>query len=336
MQESLPAEIKKFSYQQTDYISWLKEFAAAIGCEVKNNSLTLLPAIGQGNAKAYFLEKGFTACVNNYKLSEDYLFTRYPSDNDGVLIYLYHFETMSPIEFKLADVSINIDNGSYYTLRVTNAQTLQQLRFSKTTMIRGISIYLENEWITKNFSHRLLEIINYLQQVNYLKQFVNARQQRLLNEILNIPADHPYPAVFIRSRILRILDKVLENFQHRYIAESPEKINESDFTTLQNVEAILTLNYDQLFPGIEKLSRISLMSESKLKKLFKQSYGLGLHEYFQKNRMHRAREHIISGKLSISAVGAKLGYQNLSNFSSAFRKEFHCLPSELNIIPLEN
>lgn len=48
--------------------------------------------------------------------------------------------------------------------------------------------------------------------------------------------------------------------------------------------------------------------------------------------MHIAKEHILSRKYSISEVGTKLGYQNLSNFSTAFRKEFNCLPSELNIM----
>lgn len=71
------------------------------------------------------------------------------------------------------------------------------------------------------------------------------------------------------------------------------------------------------------------MSESKLKKLFKVSFGMGLYEYFQKNRMHRAKEHILSGKYSITEVGMRLGYQNISNFSAAFRKEFQCLPSEV-------
>ncbi|MCW3090666.1 MAG: hypothetical protein JWP81_1735 [Ferruginibacter sp.] len=336
MLNDLPAEIKKFSYQQTDYPSWLKEFATAVGGKVKSNSLTLSPDNGEGKSTAYCIEKGFTACVNSYCLSEDYLFTRHPSDVYGVIIYLYHFNTLQPIEFKLADASIKIEDGSYCTLRIINAQTLQHIEFSKTTTVRGISIFLENDWIAKNLSNGILEVFDYLGQVNYFKQFVSVKQQRLMNEILNLSPDHPYPEVFIRSRLLRILDKVLENLLHRDISELPEKINENDFTTLQKIEAILTLNYNENFPGIEKLSRISLMSESKLKKLFKQSYGMGLYEYYQKNRMHRAKEHIKSGKYSISEVGVKLGYQNLSNFSTAFRKEFNCLPSELNIVQSAN
>ncbi len=331
MLKDLPDEIKKFSYKQTDSYNWLKQFAGLLGCELKGNSLSFSSALGKGDLTAFFFEKGLTACVNKYQLNEDYLFTRQPTDKFGVIIYLFHFQTIDPIEYKLDDVAINYDRGSLYTLRIINSQTLQQFKFGKTTAVRGISIFLENEWIEKNLNHRILDVINYLQEVNYFKEFINAKQQRLMDEILNVPDTHPYAEVYIRSRILRILDKLLENFLKRDISESPERIIEEDFFTLQKIEVILTKNFDEGFPGIEKLSKVSLMSESKLKKLFKQSFGMGLYEYFQKNRMHIAREQIISRKYSISEVGINLGYQNLSNFSTAFRKEFNCLPSELDI-----
>jgi AraC-like DNA-binding protein len=331
MLNNLPADIKKFSYKQADYLSWVNELAVAIGCPAKDNTVVLLPEVGQGYSSAFFLEEGCTACVNNFKLNKEYLFTRQSSDNFGVIIYLYHFQTMAPVQYKLDGHSTYLDMGSHFELRITNSQTEQHLIFGKTTYVKGISIFLENGWIAKNLSHQIMEVFNYLQKVNYFKQFVNAKQQRLMNEIMNVPANHPYPDVFIRSRILRILDKLLETFLQRDISESPEKINEDDFGTLQKIEVILTKSYDQAFPGIEKLSRLSLMSESKLKKLFKQFFGMGLYEYYQKNRMHMAKELILSRKYSISEVGTKLGYQNLSNFSTAFRKEFNTLPSELNI-----
>ena len=322
----------EFTYKQTGYLNWLKEFANVLNIKAIDNTITLSDATGQGNSSAFSIDEGFTACVNNFKLNEDYVLKRYPTDSYGVIIYLYHFETLDNVEFKLNDVAINFDNGNHYALRIISAKTEQQLKFGKTTAVRGISIYLENEWIIKNLNHKVLEVFNYLDEVNYFKEFINAKQLRLMEEILNVSADHAYSEIFIKSRILRIIDKLLENFLQRDISESPEKINEDDFKVLQQVELILTSSYDEAFPGIEKLSKLSFMSESKLKKLFKQSFGMGLHEYFQKNRMHRAKEFIISRKYSITEVGTKLGYQNLSNFSSAFRKEFNCLPSEIPVL----
>ena len=333
MFKNLPPTIRMFDYVQGDYIRWVKDLAVALGGQEKDNTILLSPEIGQGYSSSFFLEEGCTACVNNFRLNEDYLFARHPSDKFGVIIYLYYFQTMAPVQYQLGDHSTHLDTGSHYELRITNAQTAQQLKFGKTTSIKGISIFLESEWMEKNLGNKIKDVFDYLQKVNYFKQFVNAKQQRLMNEILHVPAGHSFPGVYVRSRILRILDKLLETFLQRDISESPEKINEDDFVTLQKIEIILTKSYEQAFPGIEKLSRLSLMSESKLKKLFKQFFGMGLYEYYQKNRMHMAKELILSRKYSISEVGTKLGYQNLSNFSTAFRKEFNSLPSELNITP---
>lgn len=330
MLNTCPAHIKKFTYTQTDYLNWIKDFAAAFGYQHEDNSVSFNFAGIQSKASAYFIEDGFTACVNNFQINEDCLFARQPSEKFGVIIHLYFYQAPGQIEYKLGDVFSTLENGSYYTLRLINAQTAQQLKFDQATVLRGISISLENCWITKNFSHRIMEVFTYLKKVNYFKEFINAKHQRLMNEILDVPDNHPYRNIYIKSRIWRIVDRLLENLLQRDISESPEKINEEDFINLQKIETLLTKSYDQVFPGIEKLSRISLMSESKLKKIFKEAFGMGLYEYFQKNRMHIAKEHIISGKYSISEVGIILGYQNLSNFSTAFRKEFNCLPSELD------
>ena len=82
-------------------------------------------------------------------------------------------------------------------------------------------------------------------------------------------------------------------------------------------------------PTISQLARDAAMSPSKLKKQFKDVFGLPVYEYFQKKRMQKARELLLEGNRSIKSVGMELGFSNLSNFSMAFRKEFGKLPSEM-------
>ena len=167
-----PADIKEFNYMQKDYLAWLNELATALGSVVKENVLSLSPEIGAGYSASFFIEEGCTACVNNFQLSEEYHFNRTPSDNFGVIIYLYHFQTLDRVHYKLEEHAAFLDIGSHFELRVTNSQTSQQLKFGKTTHVKGISIFLENEWISRNLSHRLTDVFNYLQKVNYFNQFV--------------------------------------------------------------------------------------------------------------------------------------------------------------------
>jgi AraC-like DNA-binding protein len=104
--------------------------------------------------------------------------------------------------------------------------------------------------------------------------------------------------------------------------------SQKDFHSLITIEHQLLNNYGSEFPSIENLAKAAYMSESKLKKLFKQAYGMAIYQYYQKNRMHKAKELLVSKKYTITQVGAMLGYQNMSNFSVAFKKEFNVLPSE--------
>ena len=327
--ENACSEPIEFRYVQKNYIEWIKEFANATGQTVKNNAIYFQQAAGHGFSKSYFIEEGFTFGVQNYRLSNNTVFIREPAHKFGVIIYLFHFDVHQPLEFKINDLSVNVGVGQYYTLRVINAQTLHTLKLSKQTFVKGISIYLEEKWIKRNITSKVFEVFNYLEQANYFKEFINARQQKLMSEIVNVESDHPFRDVYVKSRVLRLVDKLFQSFTERDISEMPERLSEKDFETVQKIEYNLIHNYRESFPSIEKLAKLALMSESKLKRIFKQSFGMGMYEYFQKNRMHKAREMILTGKLSVTEAGIMLGYQNLSNFSVAFKKEFNSLPSEI-------
>jgi transcriptional regulator GlxA family with amidase domain len=58
-------------------------------------------------------------------------------------------------------------------------------------------------------------------------------------------------------------------------------------------------------------------------------YGLPIYEYYQKNRMIRARSLLLEGRYAIKEVGIMVGYSNLGHFAGSFRKEFGLLPSEV-------
>lgn len=106
-------------------------------------------------------------------------------------------------------------------------------------------------------------------------------------------------------------------------------ISAGDLESMKKIHNILITNYQQEFPSIHTLAKWALMSESKFKKLFKRVFGAGPFEYYQKNRMQKAKELLMEGHYSISQIGNMLGYQNLSNFSCSFKKEFSVLPSNI-------
>ena len=320
----------KFEYQQTNYPDWLRQYASATGNTAKDGENVVAVPVGKnGFSRAYHFENGFSSVVHNYQVQQDKLFIRRPGNEFGIIIHFSQFETARPIEFTINNFSHTIDPGSYNLLSVLNAQSSQRFGFSSGTKYKGVGIFLEDNWIRQNLSAAALNGLEHLKSAIYYKGFIQAKQQKLISEVTSIAEDHPYPYLFTKSRIYRLLDKMFEDFSTGVYKELNEKLSLTDFELLQKVESTLSDNFPGPFPSIEKLSKLALMSESKLKRLFKQAYGMGMYEYFQKNRLHKAKELLLAETHTITEVGIMLGYQNLSNFSAAFRKEFNCLPSEM-------
>ena len=72
-----------------------------------------------------------------------------------------------------------------------------------------------------------------------------------------------------------------------------------------------------------------MMSTTKLKTKFKQVYGMKLYEFYNRNRLEKAKEMLKSGHYSVKQVGYDIGFSNLSNFAKAFKKEFGMLPKDM-------
>ncbi len=74
-------------------------------------------------------------------------------------------------------------------------------------------------------------------------------------------------------------------------------------------------------------SRMKL-SRNKLHYGFKQCFGVSIHEYQTERRMHAALKLIQETTLAIGDIAARLGYEEPTNFTVAFKKHFALLPRE--------
>ncbi len=188
---------------------------------------------------------------------------------------------------------------------------------------------MDEDWLTTNIKDFATYRNEMPRQKSCVVDFISAKQRKIISDIFDGSEKSPLTELYIKSRVLRLTEQYLTALCRRGLASVPEFTNQKDFQSLLKVENELLQNYSSQFPSIVSLAKTALMSESKLKKLFKKAFGLAPYEYYQKNRMHRAKEMLRTRKHSVTQVGGMLGYQNMSNFSAAFKKEFNCLPSHV-------
>jgi AraC-like DNA-binding protein len=316
-----------YSYCQPDLKNWLHCFSSHYDAELLDDRFEYPENFAKGYAKVHLIEPGFSYRLVNYKLNTDFEYKCEPATDFSLLIYFYQVNSADNIFFEVGENNMELDGKAYRAIIMTNSRVKQRLCFKKGTEVKGLTIQLSDTWLNEKIQTANKKGYDLLKQNNFLQDVISAKHQKILSDIFN-HEESSVPALFINSRVLRLLEGFMENVLKRNMVEPMLSISSKDFESILKIEGLLLENYGEVFPKIEKLARIALMSESKLKKIYKQAFGMGLYEYYQKNRMHKAKELLNSGEYTVSQVGAMLGYHNLSNFSASFKKEFNQLPRD--------
>lgn len=109
--------------------------------------------------------------------------------------------------------------------------------------------------------------------------------------------------------------------------EPVNKFHIDDIKAIYKIKDYLHSNLNNA-SNIANLAIEAGMSESKLRKLFKQTFGIGIFEYHQSIRIQEAARLLKEERLSVSEVGYQLGYTNLSYFSRVFEKYMGMKPKK--------
>lgn len=79
---------------------------------------------------------------------------------------------------------------------------------------------------------------------------------------------------------------------------------------------------------IDDLARECGLSASRLRALFKQVFGVTIHQYHQDVRLDVARTYLQEGEKTMSMIAMDLGFSSASHFSATFKKKYGMTPRE--------
>ncbi|MBX5437973.1 MAG: helix-turn-helix transcriptional regulator [Thermoflavifilum sp.] len=159
---------------------------------------------------------------------------------------------------------------------------------------------------------------------------VNTRITSLLHHLLHHPYEGLDEQLYVQSKALELL--VLSREQIRQITPRKTKprflTHPEDRQKIFQVRDIMLQHLDEPLT-IRELSRKVAMNECYLKKGFKEIFGTTIYDYFQRERMEKARQLLYEQGLSVSEVASRMGYSCISHFSTAFKKYTGLKPCEL-------
>ena len=309
--------------------AWVRDFAKHLKASPENNLIIYPESFAKGFAKVYEVEEGLSYRIVDYQINTNFQFVREKSDNFYLIIYFYQYANCDQLKVYINDkLVVDCEEKEYSTLMMTNSLVSQTLILSESTFVKGLTIQISEEWLREKIAQPDTANYELFRQKEVFQSFLAPKSQKLLSEIFDENLKSTVPGLHMNNRVLRLLEMFLENILKFGISGNTFPSSARDVQHILKIENYLLECYKSDFPSIEKLARMALMSPTKLKKVFKLAFGMGMYEYYQKNRMHRAKELLTSGLYSVSDVGDIIGYQNHSNFSAAFKKEFNCLPKD--------
>ncbi len=323
----------KFSFRQEDYEKWLLDLALQLNIPSHNNFMTLPAHLGKGYITARNISRHLSFAVINIQLEKDLELEREPGGWKGFYLTFNQVEGKKEIQADSHHQHIVIDKKTMRNdILLANAEDPCTFRISAGSDIKKLMIFYSDEIARQYLPGDLYTRISDFARENTQtvnKHFVSLSHREALKDIFDYRANDSILQVKRLSQIIQLTEKFLHSFLRQGQAMKTKAVKKNDLESMQHVEQILSRNNLEGFPSLESLAQEVFMSTSKLKNLFKDVYGYTLYDYYNKSRLLRAKEMLVSGQFSIKQAGSEIGFSNLSHFAKAFRKEFGVLPREV-------
>ena len=325
----------KLVSKHIDLISVWGEIAKELGTELKDGMLTVPLQYGDGFMKVSELLNGIKIALGSLSINTVCMFSQPAVKDEWYLLRFADFVLGGPMEFRIGNETM-IDNSTYRShVYLTSHRFDWSSMISKGTTYKGIMILLNREWMAKYLDIEEHEDVfkEYLSLKVATLDFepMDQEYRACVDEIIRENSQHPFHKIAAENRVMYIIERFFGRL-HQKIHDKRKgklRLKNEEVWRLMDVEALLVKESVQPPPTIPELARIAAMSETRLKTNFKKIYGSNIYAYYQRNRMRRAREMLLTGNYSVKEVGLEIGYSNLSHFTMAFKKEFQILPSEI-------
>lgn len=148
------------------------------------------------------------------------------------------------------------------------------------------------------------------------------------NALILCPYTGAVRNIFFKSKVLELLALFFGQAERQERAGTAASLSPLDREIVAKAREYLLMHMEEP-PGVSQIARHVGVNDTKLKRLFKEAYGLSPYAYLRGERLAVAREMLITRGANVSEAAVNVGYSNVSHFIDAFARHYGVRPGEL-------
>lgn len=308
---------------------WMQMVAEQFGTSVINDGFTIPPSVGSGFFKQYYPLPWLTLTYISFVSYEPMTMVRRSVESSKlipVMFYIHEHKQEQIIGTKTKTIGIDTLDGIF----MPSSSIPSEWSFSPQKRYENITLTFNKDWMEQldtaheSYIGRLLQS----DKAFYLFETITPTMQQVLNHIKSIvESDSLFSHLRLYAEAIELLTMFLEKLEKRSEVKNLSNLNLNDVEAVFRIRRQILQNLNNV-PSISELAREANMSSSKLQKCFKHVIGKTLAEYALSEKMEWAKQLLSTRLYSVSEVGYKIGYANLSHFTEAFRKYHRINPKQ--------
>lgn len=315
-----------------EHIGLIDEFAQALAVKATGNTLLIPSSKGGGSMTFMRIGDDFRIMIGNYYLKEQLVMERINKFGADEYILISFNDIFEPFE-KSEQVTVQYQQPRVVVFSETVSSVLI---FPSHTFFRSIYIAVSQAYLKKMMAHIQHPIISRIAENKEHFAFesnVTVAMVKCAYDLINENVNEDLKTIYFKIKCEELLCHLFNKLMERK-DEPVSKFHISDIKAVYKIKDYLQSHLDTA-PYIPNLAKEAAMSEPKLRKLFRQTFGKGVYEYYQSLRMQEAARLLKEKRLSVSEVGYQLGFVNLSHFTKVFEEYIGMKPKKWSIAQAE-
>ncbi len=306
-------------------------FSEKFKIPLRDGLISIPAAMGEGYIRKVSWENNFRLLIHSYKLKEDLIIKRNPTNEPNDLLSIFFYSNEQPLDLVYNEAQpVKFSQKNESAIQVTTNDLSSVIRFPANTQTQYVVVGIPSSNLKSLLGlerpNRILQAVTGGTASFLYFESMGVETQQTLKNIAAINMNDDMGGFLVRIKVQELLYHLFHKLSKR--ADALQKpLNNADAERLFTVRETILLDLSRP-PLISTLATTVGMSETRLKALFKQTFGDTIYNYYQKQRMEEAAFLLKQAGYSVSQVGYQLGFTNLSHFSRLFHRYYGSTPKK--------